>query len=327
MISFSKKIKENEIIFVTPPSGSEGWILEAIAREIANYLPKNVNFSICKFKKKLPKSKSYFFTHYMYYFNYQKRKLFKNHSKNYVWFTHIEYEKHQVKEKALINSLKKVTGIFCTNSSVKNYLIKKGCEPKKVHLVLGAADPNLFSYKKDATRDKVGFCSAFYDRKNPEKIYELVKLMTEYNFILVGKGWSNYENFQEMLSLPNFTYVEPLDYSEYPNLYSEMKVFVSTSDIEGGPIPLMEAMMSNVMPVVSDTGFASDIIINGKNGYIFPVNENIEIIANLVKKAFLNKNDVRQSVLNYSWKNFSRKIIKVILTDLNLFKHLKVDEV
>ena len=247
------------------------------------------------------------------FFNYQKRKLFKNHSKNYVWFTHIEYEKHQVKEKALINSLKKVTGIFCTNSSVKNYLIKKGCEPKKVHLVLGAADPNLFSYKKDATRDKVGFCSAFYDRKNPEKIYELVKLMTEYNFILVGKGWSNYENFQEMLSLPNFTYVEPLDYSEYPNLYSEMKVFVSTSDIEGGPIPLMEAMMSNVMPVVSDTGFASDIIINGKSGYIFPVNENIEIIANLVKKAFLNKNDVRQSVLNYSWKNFSRKIIKSFL--------------
>ena len=88
-----------------------------------------------------------------------------------------------------------------------------------------------------------------------KKIYELVKLMTEYNFILVGKGWSNYENFQEMLSLPNFTYVD-LDYSEYPNLYSEMKVFVSTSDIEGGLIPLMEAMMSNVMPVVSDTGFA-----------------------------------------------------------------------
>ena len=54
MIGFSKKIKENEIIFVTPPSGSEGWILEAIAREIANYLPKNVNFSICKFKKSYP---------------------------------------------------------------------------------------------------------------------------------------------------------------------------------------------------------------------------------------------------------------------------------
>ena len=78
-------------------------------------------------------------------------------------------------------------------------------------------------------------------------------------------------------------------------------------------------MMSEVMPVVSDTGFASDIIINGQNGYIFPTNENIENIANLVKKAFLNDNDVRQSIVNYSWKNFSREITKVIFKDLNLF--------
>lgn len=319
MIKFLKKIKKNEIIFVTPPSKSEGWILEAIAKEIANYLPENINYSICKFSKKLPKSKSYFFTHYMYFFNYQKRKLLTNYSKNYVYFTHIDYEKHKVKEKALIDSLKKVSGIFCMNSSVKNYLIKKGCKPEKVHLAIGAADPNLFSHQNTLARNTVGFCSAFYERKNPEKIHGLAKLMKEYNFLLVGKGWSNYKNFQEMISLPNFNYVEPRDYSEYPNLYSKMKVFVSTSDVEGGPIPLVEAMMSEVMPVVSDTGFASDIIINGQNGYIFPTNENIENIANLVKKAFLNDNDVRQTIINYSWKNFSREITKVIFKDLNLF--------
>ena len=121
-----------------------------------------------------------------------------------------------------------------------------------------------------------------------------------------------------MLSLPNFEYIEPKDYFEYPKLYSRMSVFVSTSQLEGGPIPLIEAMMSNVIPVVSDTGFSRDLIKHGQNGYIFTNNEKIENIAKLIKKAFLNRNDIRKSVINYSWKNFSSEILKIISKDLKL---------
>ena len=48
----------------------------------------------------------------MYYFNYQKNRLLKDSAFSYVWFTHVEYEKHKVEEEQIINSLKKVSGIF-----------------------------------------------------------------------------------------------------------------------------------------------------------------------------------------------------------------------
>ena len=54
----------------------------------------------------------------------------------------------------------------------------------------------------------------------------------------------------------------------YPDLYSKMDVFVSPSILEGGPVPILESMMSNCVPVASKTGFCPDIINHGQNGFL-----------------------------------------------------------
>lgn len=312
VIPFFRKIKKYDIVFITPPKGSDGWILEAIAREISNYIPKDVSYSFNMSLQKLDSSKAYFFMHYMFYYNYRKKNLISNNADCFVWFTHIEYEKHNVSEKKLINVLKNITGIFCTNSSVKKYLIDMGCNPNRVHLIIGGADPKLFLDSKRNPNGVVGFCGAFYERKCPDKIFDLIKHMKHRNFLLIGRRWSSFSRFNEMQSLPNFQYVEPESYSEYPRLYAMMTVFVSTSNLEGGPIPLIEAMMSNVVPVVSNTGFAEDLIKDDENGYIFQIDADVDSIANLVDKAFLNKKNIRETVYQFSWKNFSLNIMKII---------------
>jgi glycosyltransferase involved in cell wall biosynthesis len=85
-------------------------------------------------------------------------------------------------------------------------------------------------------------------------------------------------------------------------------VFVSPSRLEGGPIPLLEAMMENVVPVASDTGFARDVISHGTNGYIFPVDAEIDAISGYVDQAFQNTSDIRSSVQNMTWERFSAGI-------------------
>jgi glycosyltransferase involved in cell wall biosynthesis len=179
---------------------------------------------------------------------------------------------------------------------------------QKVTHILGAADANLFQPHERENR-AVGFCTAFYYRKEPERILKVIKMMRSRHFILLGKGWKNYDRFAEMASLPNFSYIEA-PYADYPQYYAEMDVFVSTAKLEGGPIPLVEAMMCNVVPVASNTGFAPDLIVHGENGFIFDVDSSVEEICHLIEQAFQIKTNVRKTVEHLTWENFSQAIQK-----------------
>ena len=90
-----------------------------------------------------------------------------------------------------------------------------------------------------------------------------------------------------------------------------MNVFLSTSNLEGGPIPLIEAMMSNCIPVTSNVGFCPDIIKHGENGFLFDIsNTNAKEISKLIIKAFnLTELNIRDTVLNYNWDSFSRNVL------------------
>jgi hypothetical protein len=87
-----------------------------------------------------------------------------------------------------------------------------------------------------------------------------------------------------------------------------MSVFVSASELEGGPIPLLEAMMSNAVPVASRTGFAPDIIEHGRNGFIFDVGATAETVAPLIEQAFGIDCDVHDTVRHCSWDHFAANV-------------------
>ncbi|MBD1845976.1 glycosyltransferase [Cyanobacteria bacterium FACHB-63] len=91
-----------------------------------------------------------------------------------------------------------------------------------------------------------------------------------------------------------------------------MDVFVSASRLEGGPIPLIEAMMCNVFPVASDTGFSTDIIRHGENGFIFDVEASTDTICAYIEQAFTMDVDVHTTVKHLSWKNFSLDVQKLL---------------
>jgi glycosyltransferase involved in cell wall biosynthesis len=91
-----------------------------------------------------------------------------------------------------------------------------------------------------------------------------------------------------------------------------MDIFVSTAKLEGGPIPLVEAMMCNVVPVASKTGFAPDLIIHGENGFMFDINSSVETICELIEQAYKVKTDVRKTVEKLSWENFSLEFQKLL---------------
>ena len=185
--------------------------------------------------------------------------------------------------------------------------LDRGLDPERCTVVLGGADKNLCRGHHRGS-GVVGLSSSFYERKNPELIRQIVQLLPHRNFVLVGKGWENYGLFEELLLANNFNYVTS-SYDEYPKVYDNFDVFFSPSQLEGGHIPLVEAMKSNAVPVASYTGFAPDLYRHGENGFLFDVDASATRVAELIESAFTLEADVRESVMFCDWDVFAGRVV------------------
>lgn len=102
------------------------------------------------------------------------------------------------------------------------------------------------------------FVSNFYMRKRPNLILETIKALPSLRFTIYGKNWDMWKDFKQLQSLPNLNYFD-FRYSEYPEVLASHRVFCSLSEIEGGPVPLLESLTAGLVSVVTDTGYARDL--------------------------------------------------------------------
>ena len=291
-------------MFICPPK-DKGWILYGIANEIQKRVrTKN---KIIYLGENLPSANNYIFMHYVFYYYYLNNFSIQC-SKKIIYLTHFEEQKHNFSNFKAIKLLNTCDLVICMNTNLESYIKNNGFITKRSVTIIGGADPDIFFEKKNAKKEYIGFSTAFYNRKSPDKILNIIKRMPEYNFILLGKGWDKYDRFNELISQKNFVYKD-IHYKEYADYYNKMEVFVSLSELEGGPIPLIESMMCNAIPVVTDTGFSRDVINDGTNGFIIPVNSDIELIMHSIRNAIECEMNVSDSVRNFSWEKFSLDVL------------------
>ena len=89
-------------------------------------------------------------------------------------------------------------------------------------------------------------------------------------------------------------------YKNFPYAYN-LDVFASLSIHEGGPLPLLESMCCGCYPVVTNTGFASDIIKKDVHGKI---------------SAFSPANEIASLILSTYSLNFSQDSFTTVVPDL-----------
>ena len=296
-----------DVVFVTPPKDAGGWILDGICQEIASRLPAGVTRAMVCSDQQLPLADRYFYSHYMYFFSSLSKLSAPNYKGNFVFFTHLEESKHNLSDARIFGLLGLCDGIICMNSDAKSVLIRNAIDTGKVSVAVGGADEDFFHPTERAQDGAIGFVSAYYERKNPDLMLEIIQRLPERHFILLGKNWEKYDRFDELQAGKNLEYVNA-PYAQYPEIYKRMSVFVSTSTLEGGPIPLLEAMMSNVVPVVSTTGFARDVVQHGTNGYLFDPESDAAEVVRLINDAYALDVDVRASAMPFSWTHFTHQV-------------------
>ena len=308
---FLKKNKKSVFTSITyvAREADKNWIFGAKVRRLAKFSDLNSNTYFHNRLRDLPDSDGYFFVFHQYFYRAIRHNPKILNRKNIVMFTHPNWT-FSFSESHVIWCLNKADKVICLNSKVQRELIAAGLDAKKTSLIHIASDPDFF-YKHERKTGDVGFCSAFGERKNPDLVYQLVKNMPERKFHLIGRYWENYERYDEMKNMANFTYYNNKSYDTYPDLYSKIDIFISPSVLEGGPVPVLEAMLSNCFPIASKTGFCPDVISDGKNGFLFDIDAEYSEVIKLIKLADSKTIDVRQTALEYSWKNCSQKIDKL----------------
>lgn len=295
-----------DLVFVTPPKGAQGWILDAICREIGGRLP-GLSIRYCPFGSSMPAARCYFYSHYMYYVRSLRSLQPTRLGRSYVFATHLESSKHGITDALLARALDNCDGVICMNSALRDDLQRLGVSRDRLSVLVGAASRDEFKPHARTADGKVGFCSAYYARKSPDLILEIVRALPHRQFLMLGKGWRDYPRFGELQSLANFEYLET-SYQHYAECYARMSVFVSASNLEGGPIPLLEAMLSNAVPVASRTGFAPDVIQHGSNGFIFDLDAGADLICALIEQAFSLECDVSATAQQFDWRPYSERM-------------------
>lgn len=305
---FLKKPASSEVASLTyvAREADKDWIFGAKVRRLAKYSGLKAAPYFHDRLRNLPDSDGYFFVFHQYFYRAMRHNPQILNRKNIVMFTHPHWS-FSFSKTHVIWCLNKADKVICLNSTVRKELIDAGLKPEKTELIHIASDPNFF-YPHERTSGSVGFCSAFGDRKNPEMIFNLVKHMPERHFYMIGRYWDQYEKYEELIGLPNFTYFDNEDYANYPDLYNKIDIFVSPSTLEGGPVPVLEAMLSNCFPIASRTGFCPDIIDHGTNGYLFDIDASYTEVMKLIDQAHTKDVDVRATAMAYSWENCSKKL-------------------
>ena len=305
---FLKKNKKSVFTSITyvAREADKDWIFGAKVRRLAKFSVLNSNTYFHNRLRNLPDSDGYFFVFHQYFYRAMRHNPKILNRKNIVMFTHPNWT-FSFSESHVIWCLNKADKVICLNSKVQKELIAAGLDAKKTALIHIASDPDFF-YPHERETGAVGFCSAFGERKNPEMLYQLVKNMPERKFYLIGRYWEQYKKYEEMKKMTNFIYYNNEPYETYPDLYTKIDIFISPSTLEGGPVPVLEAMLSNCFPIASKTGFCPDVISDGYNGFLFDVDADYQEVIRLIKLADKKTIDVRKTALEHSWKNCSEKI-------------------
>jgi hypothetical protein len=160
-------------------------------------------------------------------------------------------------EALLIKACERADIVTAMSFTGRQELLNFGVDPKKIWVVYSAADG--FVYRPRT------ILVVSYPQPNGRKRESLLTDLawqydlTPYQFILAGNHWEETAERLKMLGV-NVQYTEANNDELVQKLYQMTDVFIATGYMEGGPLPLLEAMASGVRVLSPRFGYAADLL-------------------------------------------------------------------
>lgn len=226
---------------------------------------------------------------------------------------------HMVKysDKVVLLSDKSVNSYikFIHNKSIKNKLVS-------------IINPNTFNTDKININDKKNIIIYVgrmeYSPKRVDRVLRVWQLLQDkyplWNLKLLGGG-SYFDRYKELATKLKLQRVEWVGYADSEPYYTKAKILLLTSNFEGTPMVIPEAMAYGVVPIVMDSFINADLHIkNGENGFLtkpFSCKEMAAKCEHIMNDADLYKelsNNAQDSIKKYNIENIGPKWEELINT-------------
>ncbi len=180
-------------------------------------------------------------------------------------------------------------GVMTVSRQWHQYLTQLGIPETHQALVPFGVDTNTFQPAQDEARLKIrkalkfskdafvlGFSSRrisnIDDRKGVTCFLQALKSLRQQlpnlATLIIGPGWQALAKDIRQQGIPCTQAPYEITHEQVAKYYQAMDLFWVTSRIEGGPVPLLEAMASGLPCISTPVGAALDLINETKNGFI-----------------------------------------------------------
>ena len=209
--------------------------------------------------------------------NYIKFPLKRKSQSIFLWFTHKEGEFN----KREINALERATHIFM-HSANDVERISRGTSTRCTVLT-GAVNPIRFTPPSEFGED-IAWIGSPSPRKRPELLLEVARKLPNSRFRLIGPNWRKSAYWRSVSESANIDYVE-LDGAITSRDLDGCSILLTTSEVEGGPMPLLEGVASGLFPITTNVGFAKDVLTMSDIPEEFVVQPNSDAFVTAIIKA------------------------------------------
>ncbi|HOI18499.1 MAG TPA: glycosyltransferase family 4 protein [Candidatus Woesearchaeota archaeon] len=231
--------------------------------------------------------------------------------------------------------LNRVDLIMVPSNEVGEKISSLGVKSNKVAIRLGVNLKNFHpAINKEEAKQKlgidknsivIGFCGRLAREKNLKVLYRAFRRLKmdikhkNPKLLIVGDGILDIK--EQFSKLPDTILVGSVDNPQ--DYYQAMDIFVLPSFTETTGLVLLEAMASQIPVISSKVGIASEIIKNGKNGYLFDPYSDYELYK-ILKKLSL-ETEIREKIgkagmelihNRFSWENTTTSISDLMDTYL-----------
>ena len=229
-----------------------------------------------------------------------------------------------------------------------NYLVSVGLPESKLGLVPFGIDMQVFypstaeqrlKIRRSLNISKEAFLIGFSARRTSDsdqrkgidcfvQALKFVKQrIPEVAAVIIGPGWQRLARELDSEGITCCLIPYQIDHEQIAKFYRAMDVFWVTARIEGGPVPLLEAMASGIPCVTTPVGFALDLIKNGHNGFMVPF-DSPEKFATLSSRLQVNSElrkrlgmEARNTILQErTWSKSQEKLLELYELTLRNFK-------
>jgi glycosyltransferase involved in cell wall biosynthesis len=311
--------KETEIQQILDPS-HRNWVLGGIFSDLRVsenkfiptpiFLPSPTTLKgLCSWllnQRQISRHEILFFSSLTPLINYFKFSKTKDGKVIVLWFTHIEGNLSKRERRAL----EKSDLILVHSERAKKDLLLE-LPNARVQVVVGALQLSRFKTPAIGGK-KIAWVGTPNSRKNPHLLLEIAKRDPSLEFRLIGRDWSKSVFWEQIKKYPNIEYREVSGALQSSD-FDYCNRYLMLSEVEGGPMPLLESLAAGLIPICSNTGFVWDLLAPlGLETQIVNQHELSEVLRVLYQSEniLIPKDALRESIQKYDFKRLSALIVE-----------------